>query len=277
VARIIVADDVSFISRMLSAMLEKRGHETVVAENGVEAFELAVEDPPDLILLDLNMPRLDGLGVAKLLRAEPATSSVPIMVITSNWDSTTMHEAVDAGVDEYLTKPFDDKDLFDRVEKLLSRRSEAFRVRATDGVPVVVVGGQGIEVEDMAAGLRRAVEEANRQSSGAIVVDLSGIERMDPEMADTILTIHRSIGNEDLGLEVVGPTTDDLSTRLAIARIARDVHLHEDREAAVAAAKSSPSPAPTHRRSEERDGPTRRGLPGRTDPEADERGMRRED
>ncbi len=241
-ARILIVDDVKFISRMLCDMLTQRGHETMVAEDGVEALEIALDDPPDLILLDLEMPRMDGLEVARILRGEPGTCAVPIMVITANRDAASMNAAVGVGVDEYLTKPFDDNLLFDRIDRLLETSYGTFLVGAAGDVPVVTLNVDEKAKGDRADDLRRALGAAGQRGSGSIVVDLSGADLIAPEVADVILAIQTATGATGPHLEIVGPPAHDLGTRLALARIAREASLHDNREAAVEAARSPGRP-----------------------------------
>ncbi|MBI3763215.1 MAG: response regulator, partial [Chloroflexi bacterium] len=120
--RILVADDEPEMLRLLSLLLERRNYETIPADSSVAALDLAFKEPPDAILLDLMMPDMDGLEVCRRLRADSRTSALPILAITARIGWGSRAEAVRAGVDDFVTKPFDADDLFSRIESALAGR-----------------------------------------------------------------------------------------------------------------------------------------------------------
>jgi CheY-like chemotaxis protein len=269
-ARILVVDDVKFISRMLGDLLGAHGHEIVLAADGVEALETAIDQEPDLVLLDITLPRLDGLEVARVLKGDPATSRIPILVITARRDPETMKEAIAAGVDDFLTKPFDNQILIARVASLLGETPPEEEIAGAESeggeaVPELadpVAGGEGaagerepsapdpvqvVVAEDavsLAQDLRRALEASERRAGQPVVIDLSGTAEVGPDIADTILTLHREAEQAGRRIDVIRPAADDLRTRLAVARIARETPVHADREAALAAARSTEDAEP---------------------------------
>ena len=107
---------------LLREMLELDGHRVSVACDGPEALRGAREEAPDLVLLDVNMPGLDGLEVCRRLRADPATASLPIILVTALADRTHRLEGIAAGANDYLTKPIDRPDLLLRVRNALRLR-----------------------------------------------------------------------------------------------------------------------------------------------------------
>lgn len=119
--RILVADDDAQILRALSVMFGARGHEVLVARTGAEALRQASAHPPDLVVLDLGMPQLDGIAVIAGIRS---WSEVPILVVSGRTDSADKVDALDAGADDYVTKPFAADELLARV-RALSRRTMA--------------------------------------------------------------------------------------------------------------------------------------------------------
>ncbi|TYL53247.1 response regulator [Agromyces mariniharenae] len=119
--KILVADDDAQLQRALRITLASRGYDVVAARDGAEAIELAASAHPDLVLLDLGMPNVDGMDV---IRAVRAWSSVPILVLSGRTDSAEKVEALDAGADDYVTKPF-------AMDELLARIRA--RARATGG------------------------------------------------------------------------------------------------------------------------------------------------
>jgi signal transduction histidine kinase len=119
-ARLLIADDEPGLRRYLCTALYQ--HEIVEARDGLEAWELAKQHLPDLILLDMMMPGLDGLEVAKRLREHLPTSRIPIILVTANAEEAPRMEALRAGVNEFVTKPFSTIELQVRLQNLLKQR-----------------------------------------------------------------------------------------------------------------------------------------------------------
>jgi HD-like signal output (HDOD) protein/CheY-like chemotaxis protein len=117
--RILIADDSVATRRALAFVIKKMGYEVVEAENGAEALDLARTHHPGLVILDVMMPVLNGIEVLKALRREPATASTPIVVLTSLTDSATVVEAIEAGANDYIIKPYTANTIVDRVQKYL--------------------------------------------------------------------------------------------------------------------------------------------------------------
>ena len=115
---LVVEDDVS-IADVLRRTLRQEGHEVRSAADGVEALEMAEEFVPDLVVLDLGLPKLDGVEVLKRLRA---TSDVPILILTARTETDDRVEGLDSGADDYLVKPFERKELLARLRALMRRR-----------------------------------------------------------------------------------------------------------------------------------------------------------
>ncbi|MGH9279299.1 MAG: response regulator transcription factor [Acidimicrobiales bacterium] len=119
--RVLVIDDDPVILELLRVNFEIEGFEIVVAGDGVEGFEQAKSERPDVVLSDIMMPRLDGLGLVKRLRADPATRAVPIILLSAKAQSLEVEAGLEAGADDYITKPFDPFELIDRVNAVLAR------------------------------------------------------------------------------------------------------------------------------------------------------------
>lgn len=116
--KILVADDDPQIIRALKITLGARGYDIVTATNGVETLDAAIKHHPDLVMLDLGMPKLDGLEVIAGLRG---WSTVPILVVSGRSGATDKVEALDAGADDYVTKPFAIDELLARIRALTRR------------------------------------------------------------------------------------------------------------------------------------------------------------
>jgi Osmosensitive K+ channel histidine kinase len=118
-ATILIVDDSDVNRRLIQALLGPQGYVTRTAANGEEALASITADPPDLILLDVLMPGLDGRQVASALKADPATANIPIIMVTAQADREARLAALDAGAEDFLTKPVDRAELWLRVRNLL--------------------------------------------------------------------------------------------------------------------------------------------------------------
>ena len=135
--RVLIADDDPQLVRALRITLASHGYDVLAAPDGAAAVALAAKLPPDLVMLDLGMPRLDGVGVIRALRG---WTTAPIIVVSGRTGSADKIEALDAGADDYVTKPFQIDELLARL-RALSRR--------TGGVaesPVVTIGDVTIDL-----------------------------------------------------------------------------------------------------------------------------------
>jgi class 3 adenylate cyclase len=118
-ARILVVDDNPHNTRILESLLSKQGHEIVVAHNGQEALDHVAQTPPDLVVLDVVMPDMDGFAVTQVLRSSEATLNIPILMVTALNDLKEKVKGFEAGADDFLSKPFNSVELLARVKSLL--------------------------------------------------------------------------------------------------------------------------------------------------------------
>ncbi|TMJ62518.1 MAG: PleD family two-component system response regulator [Alphaproteobacteria bacterium] len=130
-ARVLVVDDVELNIKLLEAKLSSEYFEVIVADNGPVALELAESEMPDIILLDVMMPVMDGFEVCRRLKANPRTADVPVVMVTALSDVADRLRGLESGADEFLTKPVNDTALFARVRSLvrLKRMMEELRLR----------------------------------------------------------------------------------------------------------------------------------------------------
>ena len=121
---ILIVEDEKDIVKMLDYNLKKEGYKTLVAHDGEDAFDAANTKYPDLILLDLMLPGLDGLEVCKTLKAERKTASIPIIMLTAKSQEPDKIVGLELGADDYVTKPFSPRELLARIKAVLRRAKE---------------------------------------------------------------------------------------------------------------------------------------------------------
>src|SRR5262245_3678987 len=116
-ARILVVDDTPQNIKVLDAMLTPRGYEVIPAESGQEALAKVASERPDLVLLDIVMPGMDGYEVCRRVRSDPATALLPVVMITASGEQEKV-SAIEAGADDFITKPLDQAELLARIRSL---------------------------------------------------------------------------------------------------------------------------------------------------------------
>ena len=173
-ARILVVDDVAANLKLLEARLSAEYYEVAVASSGPEALRVAQSWSPDVVLLDVMMPGMDGYEVCRLMKANPQTAHVPVVMVTALVDQAERVRGLEAGADDFLSKPVDHATLFARVRALLRTKQvlDAFRLRAETAKDL------GFEpMEDPAktvAGARALVateDDAEAESLGGILAE----------------------------------------------------------------------------------------------------------
>jgi DNA-binding response OmpR family regulator len=171
-ARILVVDDVPENVRLLEAVLEPRGYEVLTATDGLAALDLVESDEPDLILLDVMMPGLDGYDVCAQLRANDDTAVLPVIMVTSSIGSEKT-KAIAAGADDFIPKPFNHDELLTRVRSLLRIK------RYHDTIKT-----QAAELADLNRTLEQRVD--------AQVIELERLQRLrrflSPQLADAVVS-----------------------------------------------------------------------------------------
>ncbi|WP_163654981.1 response regulator transcription factor [Listeria sp. PSOL-1] len=117
--KILIVDDESSILTLLQFNIEKAGYEVITAEDGKKGYELALSEKPDLIVLDLMLPQMDGIEVTKKLRQEKIT--IPILMLTAKDEELDKIIGLELGADDYLTKPFSPREVIARIKAILRR------------------------------------------------------------------------------------------------------------------------------------------------------------
>lgn len=164
---ILIVDDEQNNITLLETLLQMQGYTTISAKSGLEALRMAATDKPDLILLDVVMPDMDGFETVAKLKANPETHHVPVIMITALDDRETKTKALQAGAEEFLSKPINHTDLTIRVRNLLRLK----------------------KYSDLLAGDNHALEELVRQRT----------EQLDEAYCDTVHTLVRAAEHKDEG------------------------------------------------------------------------------
>lgn len=119
--RILVIEDEPDILEMIRYNLDREGYRVIAVVNGEDGFEKALGEAPDLVLLDLMLPGLDGLEVCRRMKADPVTRTIPIVMVTAKGDESDVVLGLGLGADDYVPKPFSPKELIARVKAVLRR------------------------------------------------------------------------------------------------------------------------------------------------------------
>ena len=119
--RILVVDDEIYIVHILDFSLGMEGYEVITALDGEEALEKANEHKPDLVVLDIMMPKMDGYETCKALKASETTKDIPVILLSAKGRNVDMQTGYDVGADEYITKPFSPRKLVDRINAILGK------------------------------------------------------------------------------------------------------------------------------------------------------------
>ena len=121
--KVMLADDEEELLALVSATLEgSEGFKILLAQDGAEALEMARREKPDLLFLDIMMPKLNGYEVCRELKKDPATASITIIMLTALAQDSERIKAMEAGADGYLTKPFSPTALLNKVEEILEKK-----------------------------------------------------------------------------------------------------------------------------------------------------------
>lgn len=132
--KVLIIEDNDDIREGTAEILDLAGYETFMAKNGRIGVDLAIKHTPDIILCDIMMPELDGYGVLYLLQKNQQTASIPFIFMTAKAERADMRKGMEMGADDYLTKPFDDVELFSAIESRLKKRNKpsGFKSSAND-------------------------------------------------------------------------------------------------------------------------------------------------
>jgi pilus assembly protein CpaE len=169
--KILVVDDDLDTLRLVGLMLQHQGYEILASSNGLQAITLAQSEKPDLILLDIMMPEMDGYEVARKLRLDPATNAIPIIMFTAKTQVDDKVAGFEAGADDYLTKPTQPRELFAHVKAVIARGKKASlpvpppSVSRTRGHVIGVVGVKGgLGISTLALNLGICLQDRSKKN-----------------------------------------------------------------------------------------------------------------
>ena len=202
---VLVIEDDQTQRQLLTRVLEKASYEAIGVGDGETGLRAIVEHQPDLVLLDLNLPRLDGFEVCRRLRADPLTATLPVIVLTGHTSVDDMVRALDAGADDFITKPFQ------QVE-LLARMRSAFRLRRAmtsleRAAQIVAALSNAVEAKD-ATLLHHCRWLARHAARVAVHVGLRG-EELEAVAYGALLHDVGKIGVPGYLLRKEGPLSED--------------------------------------------------------------------
>jgi two-component system phosphate regulon response regulator PhoB len=204
-ARVLVIEDEPDLREVLQYNLTQAGHRAIAAATGEAGLKLALESRPDLVLLDLMLPDVPGTAVAKLLRREPATQQVPIIMVTAKGEEVDRIVGFEIGADDYVTKPFSVRELLLRIDAVLRRgRSpeqrliEVGELRIDKDAHRVTVGAEEIALTALEFKLLVTLTERRDrvQARGTLLSDVWAI---DAEIASRTVDTHVKRLRDKLG------------------------------------------------------------------------------
>ncbi len=192
--RILVVDDDKEIVRLMRGYLEQAGYEVLAAYNGETALHIIRRERPDLVLLDLMMPEKDGLEVTRLLRSDPLLAQTPVIMLTARVSDTDKIVGLEMGADDYITKPYNPREVLARV-----RASLRVRTSLGGGLQSKVLRSGGLELD---TGMRRVRVDGREVSLTATEFDILQVLL---EQGGFVLErgelIRRALGDQFLGVD----------------------------------------------------------------------------
>jgi len=212
--RILVVDDIHENVEILQARLEAQGYEVVTAYDGEEALRKMSETSPDLVLLDVMMPKMDGFQVCRAIKSSPQTEMLPVIMVTARTDTSDIVKGFEVGADDYLTKPYNQQELQARVRSMLRIRDAHLQLEEFNRSLEERVRQQVKEIERMGRlrryfspqlaqrlldDTRKDIMQSHRREITVVFLDLRGFtsfsDSAEPEeIMEVLREFHRTVG-----------------------------------------------------------------------------------
>ncbi|HWX49690.1 MAG TPA: PleD family two-component system response regulator [Roseomonas sp.] len=226
-ARILVVDDIAANLRLLEARLNAEYYEVALASSGPEALARAEEWSPDVILLDVMMPGMDGYEVCRRLKAQPETAYIPVVMVTALVDPAERVRGLEAGADDFLSKPVDHPTLFARLRALLRMKQvlDAFRLRSETAQDLGFAPEAPPSETLAGAVVLLATEDINEKELLAAVLAMEGVEL---HLASTVTEAWQELGHGHYDVALLSLSLDGgeglrLTSRLRAQAATRDL------------------------------------------------------
>jgi len=145
--KILVVDDEKELVKLITFNLSIAGYDVLSAKNGIEALEISEQENPDLIILDIILPRIDGWEVCRRLRQNPHTTNIPIIILSALSEVNDKLRGFDLGIDDYVTKPFSPRELVVRVKRVLARSENKVLAPKIVKIGPLEIGGEDFVVK----------------------------------------------------------------------------------------------------------------------------------
>ena len=199
-ARVLVVDDIPANVKLLEAKLGAEYFDVVTAHSGEQALALIGKELPDIVLLDVMMPGMDGFEVCRRIKANPATAHLPVVMVTALDQLADRVQGLEAGADDFLTKPVNDVALFARVRSLVRLKTmvDELRLRQATGESMGLAEAEGSAFGEQPGRGRILIVEDREQSAQRIVEALSGEHEIDLVPQTTEAIIRAKGGDYDL-------------------------------------------------------------------------------
>ena len=203
--RILVVDDNPQVRDILVQFLRQEGLESLTASNGREALEIVAREPPDLVILDVEMPLMDGFETCRRLKEDERTALIPVTMLTGLGDHEDRLRGIEAGADDFLTKPFDDVTLRARIRTQLRLKHLTDQLERTEAIMLAMA--RWVEMKDQyTEGHLRRVAGYSEQTAGAL--GLAGYDLLSVRYAGILHDIGK-VGISDVILSKIGPLTSE--------------------------------------------------------------------
>ncbi|MFP4029988.1 MAG: response regulator [Desulfococcaceae bacterium] len=217
-AKILTVDDSKMIRTLVGRALKPFDVRILEAENGAMGLETARNERPDLILLDVAMPVMDGLETLRHLKIDPVLKSIPVVMLTAEASRERVLDIIREGADYYILKPFDREALLAQVGKMVpltTRRNPARKYFAADGGLIIVTLPRSVDratLTELLPGIGPEVERIRADGHRALIVDLSGTEAINIPVVELVAALRDRC--REAGISIAAAATPERAKAL---------------------------------------------------------------